>query len=241
MDSLRNALGRIVEFLPDLAAGLMIIAIGYLVANVIARLLEPLLHRAGFDRFLFRHGLLGERAPEARAGSHAVAQFSFWVVMVGATMQATRAWRLGGIAAGLAGALAYLPNVVAAAVIFGAALAFGNWVRTQMLGTRAASSVLKDRVGVSSIRAGILTLGTFMALRQLQLAPDIVTMAFTLALGAIAIAAALSFGLGGRRIAERITSDWYAKGKTSTIGETKERGPLPPQTRGESSPPEPVH
>jgi hypothetical protein len=48
-----------------------------------------------------------------------------------------------------------------------------------------------------------LFLAAAMALRQMNIAEDIVNLAFGLTLGAIAVAAALAFGLGSRQIAAR--------------------------------------
>jgi hypothetical protein len=50
-----------------------------------------------------------------------------------------------------------------------------------------------------------------MALRELQIAPEIVTIAFTLTLAAIALAAALAFGLGSRNVAGQVTQQWYER------------------------------
>jgi hypothetical protein len=52
-------------------------------------------------------------------------------------------------------------------------------------------------------RGAILVFTGAMALRELGLAEDIVNLAFGLTLGAIAVAAALAFGLGSREIAGR--------------------------------------
>ena len=48
-------------------------------------------------------------------------------------------------------------------------------------------------------------------LRAMGLADDIVNMAFGLSLGAVAVAVALSFGLGGREAAGRQMEYWLAK------------------------------
>jgi len=47
-----------------------------------------------------------------------------------------------------------------------------------------------------------------MALRQMGLANEIVNMAFGLLLGAVAVAVALAFGLGGREVAARGLEEW---------------------------------
>jgi ABC-type Fe3+ transport system permease subunit len=47
-----------------------------------------------------------------------------------------------------------------------------------------------------------------MALRQMGLADEIITLAFGLTLGAVAVAAAIAFGLGGRDLAGRKLQEW---------------------------------
>ena len=48
-----------------------------------------------------------------------------------------------------------------------------------------------------------------MALREMGLANEIITLAFGLLLGAIAVAAALAFGLGCRDLAAGAARDWF--------------------------------
>jgi hypothetical protein len=45
----------------------------------------------------------------------------------------------------------------------------------------------------------------------MELANDIVNLAFGLAIGAVAVAVALAFGLGGRDTAARLLDDWHKK------------------------------
>ena len=47
-----------------------------------------------------------------------------------------------------------------------------------------------------------------MALRQMGLANEIISLAFGLLLGAVAVAAAIAFGIGGREIAARKLNEW---------------------------------
>ena len=61
----------------------------------------------------------------------------------------------------------------------------------------------------SAARLAIIVLATSMALEQTGVARDIVTLAFTLVLGAIAVAAALAFGLGARESAGKIVDQWW--------------------------------
>jgi hypothetical protein len=206
---LRAAWNDFLAFLPDLLLGLAILVVGYLVARVLAAITRPLLHRVGFDKLVDRLGI-AERARITEEGSRWGASVVFWVTMLVVVMYAANVWRLDAVATGVAAVIMYLPHVLGAAVIFAAALFFGNWVRERILegGTEPAATSQRPLVA-GSIRAGILALGAFMALRELQIAPEIVTLAFSLTLGAIALAAALAFGLGSRDVAGRVTRRWY--------------------------------
>ena len=53
------------------------------------------------------------------------------------------------------------------------------------------------------VKIAIYTLAGFMILSQLELAQNIVTIAFVVTLGAIAVAFALAFGLGGKDFAKK--------------------------------------
>jgi len=59
----------------------------------------------------------------------------------------------------------------------------------------------------------VMTIATFMILEQLKIAHDIVVTTYTLLLGAIALASALAFGLGGREVAGRMLESAYQKGQ----------------------------
>jgi len=50
-----------------------------------------------------------------------------------------------------------------------------------------------------------------MALQELGIATDIVTTAFAILFGAIALAMALAFGLGNRELAGEVTREWYQR------------------------------
>lgn len=214
---LRTAFDNIVGFLPNLVAGLVILLLGYIIAKVLERVARSIAGRAGFDRLVARLGLGEARASqgEGRSASHWLGRAVYYFVMIAAVMQAARAWTLEFIATGIARFIAYLPHVLAAAVVFGVALFVGNWVRDRLGRPRMRADGTVESGGLrlipSAVRAVILAVGAFMALRELQIAPEIVNAAFIMTLGAIAVAGALAFGLGARDVAGRIAQSWYDK------------------------------
>jgi hypothetical protein len=205
-----HALDGFVGFLPSLVAGLVILVIGYVVALVLSRATRAVLGHTGYDRFLAKLELLDRDRVQARRGSEWTGKAVFWVVMLITLMQIAQAWNLGMVGVGIGRVVAYLPHLFAAGVIFAAALYFGSWVRDRIAQREKEREGASQRPLIASaVRAGILALGAFMALRELQIAPEIVTLAFGVTIASIGLAAALAFGLGSRRVAERMTDQWY--------------------------------
>jgi Conserved TM helix len=214
MHWLSTAFDGFVGFFPNLIAGLAVLLLGYVIAIVLRRITVALTRRFGLDRVLMRVGIEDKDDPEA--GPRWAGTFVFWMVMLITAMQVARAWKLDFVAIGLARILAYVPHVIAAGVIFVAATLFGNWVRERILHASNGDAVAaandpasQRRIVALAVRAGILALGSFMALRELQIAPEIVTIAFTLTVASIALAASLAFGLGSRGVAGQVAQRWY--------------------------------
>jgi hypothetical protein len=211
-----RALDGFVAFLPSLVAGLVILALGYVIALVLSRTTRALLSRTAYDRFLARLQLLDRDRVEARSGSTWTGKAVFWLVMLVAAMQASQQWGLTMVGVGIGRVIAYLPHVLGAAFIFAAALYFGSWVRDRIAQRELTREGSQQSVVASAVRAGILALGAFMALRELQIAPEIVTLAFGVSVAAIGLAAALAFGLGSRDVAGRLTDQWYERRPVSS-------------------------
>ena len=215
MHRFTTAFDGAVGFLPSLVAGLLVLFVGYLIGKVLAGVTRGLLSRVGYDRLLAKIGLVD--SSQMNVGSRWTGSAVFVLVMLAAIMQAARVWNLQMVAVGVSAILAYVPHLVGAAVIFAAALYFGDWVRGRIARGEGARASQRPLIA-SSVRAGVLAMGAFMALRELQIAPEIVTIAFTLTLAAIALAAALAFGLGSRGVAAQVTQQWYERQAANANG-----------------------
>jgi hypothetical protein len=82
--------------------------------------------------------------------------------------------------------------------------------------TVQASGVVQARLFALTARVAILVLAGAMALRQMGFANEIITLAFGLLLGAIAVALAIAFGIGGRDIAARELEGWLDRIRSRT-------------------------
>ncbi len=200
-----DALGKAAAFLPNLLAALVILAVGLFVGKVMDRVTRRLLVAAGLDRRPAARKLLGpgtalERVPTT--GGRLV----YWLCALVTVGLAVDTLHLAWLSAGVARVLAYSPNVLAAAAIVVVGYVAGNFLYRRVAAGQAAS-LLWARL----VRGAIFAVAAFMTLQQLGIATAIVTIAFTAALSAMAVAAALAFGLGNRELAGRVTRDWYER------------------------------
>jgi hypothetical protein len=99
--------------------------------------------------------------------------------------------------------------VIAAIVIILVGIVLGEFVGGLIMASAGGLSggPTLARVG----RGGVVLLAIFMALQQLGVATGIVTTAFAILFGAVALGLALAFGLGNRDLAGEVTREWYER------------------------------
>jgi hypothetical protein len=71
-------------------------------------------------------------------------------------------------------------------------------------------------------------------LQTLGIAPDIVTTAFAILFGAVALAMALAFGLGNRELAGEVTREWYERVRAERKAIERENAARDARERGEA-------
>src|SRR5579884_4389714 len=211
-DRLSTTAGQIVgQTLPALIGALVILFAGYLLAKVLEKLTERGLRRIRLNNLLERAGVI--QAVE-RSGTHVnpsrvLANLVFWLVMFTVILLAANALGLDSLANVVSTLVSYIPSVIAAIVIILVGIVLGGFVGGLI--AASAGGVHGGRSLARIGRGGVLLLAVFMALQELGIATDIVTTAFAILFGAIALALALSFGLGNRELAGEITREWYER------------------------------
>ena len=103
--------------------------------------------------------------------------------------------------------LSYVPSVIAAVVIVILGIVLGDFVSALI--TASTQNLDGGPTLARAGKGGVILLATFMALQELGVATDIVTTAFAIIFGALALALSLAFGLGSRELAGEVTRRWY--------------------------------
>jgi len=208
---LQSSFAMVGEFVPALLGALIILFAGYLLAKLCERGTDRLLRRVRLDAVLRRGGVL---QAVGRSGTQldpvrVMADLVFWLVMFGVLLVAANALGLDSLANVFSELVSYIPSVIAAIVIIIVGIVLGDFVGGLI---HASAGVLHGGPTLARVgRGGVILLAVFMALQELGIATEIVTTAFAILFGAIALAMALAFGLGNRDLAGEVTRAWYER------------------------------
>jgi hypothetical protein len=196
-----DAWSNVITFVPKLAAALVIILVGYLLAKVVASVLDKVLERVGFDRAVERGGIKQALARSKYDPSDIVAKLAFWLLFLVSLQLAFGVFGPNPISDLLKGLIAYLPNVLVAIVIIVVAAAIAKAVTD--LGSNLLSNVSGGQVMAKGAGIAVLVFGAFAALDQLQIAPRIVTGLWYAILAIVVGSAVVAIGGGGIKTMQR--------------------------------------
>ena len=133
----------------------------------------------------------------------------FLLIMLVAIATATDVLKIDALTSIVFGVLGVAGQVLSGVVIF----AIGLYLANLAFNLITSSGGRQARILGHAARISIIALVTAMALKQMGIASNIVDLAFGLLTGAIAVAIAVAFGLGGRDIASQQLREWLASFK----------------------------
>jgi len=211
LTSLTGALTMLMAAIPRIVGFLVIVAIGWLVASLLARGVAALLHAVRFDHLAERAGFtdLTRKMGIRSSSSNFIALVTKWFVRLITLVVAFDALGVPAVSDVLRQLLLWLPNLAVAVVILVIAGVVANALASVVRGAIAKAGIAKPNVMAAIVRGAVLAFGVLVALNQIGVAQSLVNILFMAVVGAAALAIGLAFGLGGRDAAARIVSGWY--------------------------------
>jgi hypothetical protein len=248
-----NMLNNLLNALPLIFGAVLLIAIAYFVGRIVGKFVSGILTNIGFNRIFTQMGLYREAGSIERgaaeayssttgpaAGPGAVqplrtspAEIAGYLVTVAillfAAMEAADLLGFETLAALVSRFIIAATQVLVGLFIFGIGLYLSRWVERVVRDSGASQA----NILAPAARVAIIIFSAALALREMGIAESIVNLAFGLLLGAVAVAVALAFGLGGREVASRVLERWQ---QTLRSGEATTP---PARSLGRSDLPEP--
>jgi hypothetical protein len=212
-DSLNKLRGSMAELLPNLVGALVILAIGWVLAKILAAVLRQILARVGLDRAASRFQLSQalRQVGISAAPSAALSRLLFWILMLATVLIAVDALGLSALTSTVDRVIDYLPNVFAAGLILILGLVLARSVQNL---ARSATS----RMGIAqAYRLGdvlnglVILIIAVLVLEQLGLKTDVLIMMLTVFVGAVGLTMGLALALGARPIITHILAGQFLR------------------------------
>jgi hypothetical protein len=206
---------KIAVFLPNLFFAIAIILLGWVICNVIKRVVVRLLKICQFDVLAERAGIkqILDRGGIRQNASDILGLLVFWFLFLIAIVTTLETLNLSGATDTLHTIYLYIPKIVAALATLILGLYFANFLET-VTRTSCANAGLEQAPSIGRVAyiatAIFVVAGIF---EILDIASEIVIWAFILLFGAVCLALALAFGLGGREVAGRFLEKWLEQKK----------------------------
>lgn len=218
-----SMLELVLDSIPRIIMAGVVLAVAYVVGQFVSDLVTGLLRSAGFDNILGILGLPelntppsrvdnidaeGQPATRVQTASTSPSEVIGLIALVGIVLfgaiTATEILGFATLSNIVRAILRIAAQVLSGVVVFAVGLYFANLAFRLIRNMGGAQA----NILAQSARIALIALVTAMGLQQMGVATDIVNLAFGLLLGAVAVAIAIAFGLGGRDIASEQIREW---------------------------------
>ncbi len=221
-------MANLVGYLPTLLAGFIVLVLGAVLAWILSKLIVRVLIFLRVDRVVVRLGW--GRALAKGDVRHSL--FGLIGTVCGVLLflvfldNAVVIWKLTVLSELLEKLVLLIPQLISAALVlligWAVASAASRAVQRMLVQEEFERARLAGRI----VQAAILVAVCAIALVELDLAVTIVTGAFLIAFGALALCFVLAFGLGSKRAIERMWEDHFRSRQEKRQKETE-----PPQVK----------
>jgi len=202
--------------LPALLGALILLVAGWLLSDVVARLVATLLKRIGLETVAQRTGvtsfitMTGARDSSA---SSVIAELVRWLIRLIFIEMAAEVLHISAVTTLINAIVLFIPSLIVALVVVMVGFLIASFVGNLVRGGAAEMGLRNPNLLAGAARAVIIGLAVLMALSQIGIAPTLVDALFIAFVGAIALALGLAFGLGGRETAAQMWEQWYSTGR----------------------------
>ena len=226
IDSLIKTFTDIINFIPRMINGLIILLLGYLISALVRWILRFVFRSIRLDQLAERAGInnamsgLGVRA----SLSNILAQIAFFFLLLSFATSAVSLVGLTALADLLQGVLHFIPRAISAAilVVFGSMLA--RFLCNAIIAVADNVNIAYGKALGKIIEYAIVAFVVVLAISTLGVDTTILTTSFTIIVAAAGLAIALTFASGSRESARNVIAGFYVRqnfrpGQRLTLGE----------------------
>jgi len=202
---------QLASFLPKLIGAVIILILGWIIAKIIKTISIKLLklirlniitEKGGVDKFLHNGGV--KKSPIEIIGT-----LFYWLIMLIVILAAFNSLGLSVASELFNQIILFIPNIIVAVLVIIFGLFLAKFI-SQALTTYFTNVGIENARTISKIaQYAIIVFVISISLTQINVGEEIVANAFLIIFGAICLALALAFGLGGKEWAANIMKKYW--------------------------------
>ena len=215
--SLAGAMAIFFAAIPKVIGFVVIIVIGWLVSSLLEKAIRGVLKAVKFDQLADKAGFSGfvHKMGVKSDASGFLAILVKWFVRLIVLVVAFDALGLPAVSDVLRQLLLWLPNLVVAMVVLVIGGLLANAASSLVRGATAGAGFDNPDRLAKVAAAAVWVFAIVVAVNQIGIAQTLVNTILMGAVGAMALAAGLAFGLGGRDTAGEIVKKWYQQAQSA--------------------------
>ncbi|MFC2059923.1 mechanosensitive ion channel [Chloroflexota bacterium] len=215
LSSITAMFEKIFAAIPNILAAIVVLVIFYLVGRLFTNLVTKSLTKIRFDELPVKLGLTQQPTEGASSPSSLVGYIALVFIMLFAITTAADFLGFTVFNQLVLSFTELLALIILGIIVIGVGIFVANLVANILRNGSMSQNM------ISLVRVFIIVLSIAIGLRAMGFANDIILLIFGLMLAAIAIAAAIAFGLGGRKVAGQLLERW-TKSSSSNSDKTGE-------------------
>ena len=202
---------QMATFLPSLIGALVILIIGWIIAKIFRSLVVKLLklirfnvitEKAKVDQFLADGGV-------KRSTIEIIGSLFYWLIMLIVILTAFNSLGLSAASSLFNQVFLFIPNIIVAVLVLILGLFLANFI-SQALVTYLTNIEIENANAIGNLtNYAIIVFVVSISLTQLNIGKELISNAFLIVFGALCLAMALAFGIGGKEWAAGVINKYF--------------------------------
>ena len=204
---------QIAGFLPNLIGALLILIIGWIIAKIFRALSIKFLklirfnvvtEKARVDQFLADGGV-------KKSTIQIIGSLFYWLIMLIVLLTAFNSLGLSAASTLFNQVFMFIPNIIVAVLVLILGLFLANFI-SQALVTYLKNIEIENADAIGKLtNYAIIVFVISISLTQLSIGEELISSAFLIVFGALCLAMALAFGIGGKEWAAGVINRFFNK------------------------------
>ena len=197
---------NIINYLPNLFAGILLVAVGWIIGWFVKRIIIQLAVILRLEKFLtgFRWGKAFAKADIRYGFYNYLGNIFFFIIFIIFFNDALNTWKLVIFSKVLEGAIFYLPRIVISLIIMLIGWMIASWTSNSIQKSLTREQIPRSALIAKFTKAVILLFFSAMALVELEIAQQIVIIGFATIFITLGLVTVVIFFVGGKEFIRKL-------------------------------------